>query len=92
MAHKIYHGNPSKMYNTGTSAGVQWLRLCFHVGGTSSIPIWGAEIPHAMQYSQNKKKKCAVQWYIVHSQRCCSRYHYFVPDHFHHPRRKSYTC
>ena len=57
MTHKIYHGNPFKMYNPGTSIGVQWLRLyASTIEGTDSIPVWGAEIPRAMQYSQKKKK------------------------------------
>ena len=28
-----------------------------NAGGTSSIPGWGAEVPHASQSKQNKKQK-----------------------------------
>ena len=43
--------------STGTSLAVQWLRLCaFTVGGASLITGWGTKIPHAIQWSQKKKK------------------------------------
>ena len=73
MAHKVYHGNPFKMCNTGTSVGVQWLRLCAPtVGGTGLIPFGGLRSHMPCSTVKNKKGKCAVQWYVVRSQHCCS--------------------
>ena len=46
-----------KVYNSGTSLVVQWLRL--HVpnaGGGSSTTGWETKIPHAMGHSQKKKR------------------------------------
>ena len=40
------------------SLAVQWLELCASsAGGAGSIPGGVTKIPHAVQYSQKKKKK-----------------------------------
>ena len=60
---KTVHGfyfyySPYLKFFPGTSLVLQWLRLCIcKAGGTGSIPAQGTKIPHAVQCSQEKKKK-----------------------------------
>ena len=47
-----------KLHKSGTCLEVQWLRFCSpDAGGTGSIPGWGAQIPHATQLGQKKRKE-----------------------------------
>ena len=67
MAHlQVLTGDFLKMWITGTSLAVRWMRLhASNAGGAGSIPGRGTKIPHAVRLSQKKKidlrKTCGLQ-------------------------------
>ena len=51
-------GRWSRVYYSGASLVVQWLRLpAFNSGDVGSIPGWGTKISHTVWCREKKKKK-----------------------------------